>query len=202
MWLSHNPSLYQMPLLEALVQMREQMRDTLIDLVENHNPIDDLEKDYAVKTLSFLRENDNCTSSDNLVGHITASAWVLSPSLKETLLTHHKKLGRWLQLGGHIENDSTIQKAALREAIEESGIGNIVLLEKSIFDIDVHKIPTRKNIAEHYHYDLRFLFQAEQKEFVVSSESNNLSWVKLDNVGALVQDESILRMCRKSNHLL
>jgi len=178
-------------------QTKGSMREEIIDLVKSHNPIDDLEKEHVKNTLAFLKENTNCTSPSNTAGHITASAWVLSPSLSETLLTHHKKLNRWLQLGGHIEDDSTIQEAALREAKEESGIDKINLLESSIFDIDVHKIPSRNGIAEHYHYDLRFVFQADQVEFVVSPESNDLSWVKLSRVSDLVTDESILRMCRK-----
>ena len=178
------------------------MRDELIALVENHSPSDDQEHEHTTNTLAFLHENENCTSATNLAGHITASAWVLSPTLQQTLLTHHKKLARWLQLGGHIENDASIQQAALREAVEESGIDKIKLLDTSVFDIDVHRIPSRKGIPEHYHYDIRFVFQAEQTEFVVSSESNELSWVELESISNLVSDESMLRMCRKSSRFL
>ena len=175
------------------------MKEALTELVTNHAPYDDLEKNHQSNTLAFLQENSNCTSASNLAGHVTASAWVLSPDLTETLLTHHRKLDRWLQLGGHIENDATIHQAALREAKEESGIDRINFLERSIFDIDVHKIPARNGVTDHYHYDIRFLFQAERTEFVVSSESNQLAWVELDRIRSLSTDESILRMCRKSS---
>ena len=174
------------------------MREALIELVTNHTPFDDTEREHTMSTLEFLHKNKNCTSTGNLKGHITASAWVLSPHRTETLLTHHRKLNRWLQLGGHIEDDATIQGAALREAVEESGIGNIHLIEGSIFDIDVHLIPARKEVAEHYHYDIRFLFQTERKDFVISHESNELAWVKLTDIGNFVGDESVLRLCRKS----
>ena len=174
------------------------MREALIELVTNHTPFDHMEREHTMSTLEFLHKNKNSTSTDNLKGHITASAWVLSPHRTETLLTHHRKLNRWLQLGGHIEDDATIQDAALREAVEESGIGNIYFIEDSIFDIDVHLIPARNEVAEHYHYDIRFLLQAERTDFVVSDESNELAWVKLTDIGNLVSDESVLRMCRKS----
>ena len=174
------------------------MRENLIDLVANHTPFDDVEKEHTLNTLAFLNQNRNCTSTDNLVGHITASAWVLSPKLSAVLLTHHKKLNRWLQLGGHIENDATIHQAAHREAVEESGIDKINFLENSVFDIDIHPIPTRNNIAGHLHYDIRFLLQAETTEFVLSPESNELAWVDLASIGELLSDESMLRMCRKS----
>jgi len=146
---------------------------------------------------SSLYENENCTSSSNHRGHITASTWVLSPDKTKTLLTHHKKLNRWLQLGGHIEDDPTIHDAALREAIEESGNTKIKLISEKIFDIDVHLIPGRKDVSSHYHYDLRFLCQADSSHLQVSAESNELAWVALKDVGELLSDESVLRMCRK-----
>ena len=175
------------------------MREALIKLVAAHNPIDEKEKEHTASTLCFLNEHANCTSTDNPAGHITASAWVLSPCLTETLLTHHRKLQRWLQPGGHIENDdSNIYEAAIREVVEESGIDEISILQNSIFDIDVHLIPARKDVKEHYHYDIRFLLKAERTKFVASSESNELAWVGLTEVSNLLGDESVLRMCRKS----
>ena len=177
------------------------MREVLIEFVTNHTPFDDTERAHIMSTLEFLHKNKNCTSTDNLKGHITASAWVLSPDRTETLLTHHKKLNRWLQLGGHIEDDATIQAAALREAVEESGIENIHLIKHSIFDMDVHFIPARKEVAEHCHYDIRFLLQAETTDFIISDESNDLAWVKLTDIGDFVSEESVLRMCRKSKQV-
>ncbi len=174
------------------------MREALIELVASHTPIDDMEREHTTSTLGFLHKNQNCTSTDNLKGHITASAWVLSPKRTEILLTHHRKLNRWLQLGGHIDDDATIQEAAFRETVEESGIEHVYLIENSIFDIDVHLIPARNEVADHYHYDIRFLFQAESTDFVISHESNELAWIKLTDIGNLTSDESVLRMGRKS----
>ncbi|HYG98882.1 MAG TPA: NUDIX domain-containing protein [Terriglobales bacterium] len=39
----------------------------------------------------------------------------------KVLLVHHRKLCKWLPLGGHIELDEDPEQAALREAREESG---------------------------------------------------------------------------------
>jgi len=173
------------------------MREALIELVKNYSPTDELEIDHTATTLEFINKNWNCTSVDNLAGHVTASGWVLSPCRTQTLLTHHRKLNRWLQLGGHIEDDATVQEAALREVSEESGITQLNLLRNSIFDIDVHTIPTRKGVSAHHHYDLRFLFEAEKTGFVVSHESNELAWVELTDISKLSGDESVLRMSRK-----
>ena len=176
------------------------MREVLIDLVDDHIPLNEVEEQHTAKTLNFLRSNENCVSAGNLSGHITASAWILSPGREDTLLTHHKKLDRWLQLGGHVEDDATIQDAALREAIEESGINELCLLQESIFDIDVHQIPERKTVPEHYHYDLRFLIQSASTEFQIGDESNSRAWVGLREIDRWNPDVSILRMARKTRH--
>jgi 8-oxo-dGTP pyrophosphatase MutT (NUDIX family) len=115
------------------------------------------------------------------------------------LLTHHKKLGRWLQLGGHADGDSQVMRVASREAEEESGLKQLALVSREIFDIDVHLIPERGQEPAHYHYDVRFLFEADKNEtLVVSEESNDLAWVPLVSIEDYSCEESILRMVRKT----
>lgn len=177
------------------------MNKILIDLVQAHNPISEMESEHKKSTLEFLENNENCISQSNLAGHITASAWLITTDRRFVLLTHHRKLSRWLQLGGHVESDTTIQQAALREAKEESGISSITLLSQSIFDIDVHRIPARKDIPTHFHYDLRFLLGTSEMEFCTSEESNELKWVQIAELDRLVSDESMHRMAEKTKLL-
>ena len=112
------------------------------------------------------------------------------------LLTHHRKLGRWLQPGGHSDEDSDTLEVALREAREESGL-EVRALDKAIFDLDVHLIPAQGQDPPHYHYDVRFLVQAMEDGFQVNDESFALAWVPADRVGVFTSDESVLRMARK-----
>lgn len=174
------------------------MRTILIQLLEQHQAWDDTEEAHRRHTLDFLHANTNCTSPSNLKGHITASAWLLSPTREHALLTHHRKLDRWLQLGGHVENDATIQAAAEREAREESGMSDLSLLSRALFDVDVHTIPQRQDIPEHEHYDLRFVFASATDRYVTSNESKALSWVPLVRMSEFVSDVSMLRMVAKS----
>ena len=85
---------------------------------------------------------------------------------------------------------------ALREAREESGL-DVRALDEAIFDIDVHRIPTRGREPAHLHFDVRFLVQAEHDRFRVSEESHALAWVPVMGLGALTDEESVLRMVRK-----
>lgn len=178
------------------------MQAQLIAMLERHEPFDDLERNHRERALAFVRDTRACTRRTTLEGHVTASAWVLSPDRRAVLLTHHRKLGRWLQLGGHIEDDGGIRQAALREAVEESGIDDIRLVSDALFDIDVHPIPARGTEPAHFHYDFRFLLQAGSVEFVVGDESHALAWLALaDCLGGEI-DESIRRMARKTDQYL
>lgn len=132
-------------------------------------------------------------------GHLTGSAWIVSPDRRRTLLTHHHKLDKWLQLGGHADGDGDLLAVALREAREESGLTRLRVVRTDIFDVDRHWIPARKAEPAHHHHDLRFLLEADPDEpLVISSESKDLAWVDLDAVAALNSEESMARMVRKT----
>lgn len=133
-------------------------------------------------------------------GHVTGSAWIINETYDKALLTHHNKLNKWLQLGGHADGDPDIIKVATKEAMEESGLSSLKLLTNKIFDIDIHSIPAYNGIPEHLHYDVRFLFQAdESEELIVSSESKTLDWIHFDLLNQFThKNESILRMSEKT----
>ena len=152
----------------------------------------------------FVEKYDNFWEKDNVVGQVTASSWVVNKERTKALMTHHLKLNRWLQLGGHLEaEDNTIVDSCFRELEEESGLTNFKLLSPKILDIDVHKIPTsKKGIPEHFHFDIRYLFEVDDTETIHFnvSESNEVVWKTIEEIKELIADnESILRMIEKSN---
>ncbi len=130
-------------------------------------------------------------------GHFTGSAWVTDPQRRMVLLTHHRRLDRWLQLGGHGENETDIRHIALREALEESGLDRsaVSLADEGIFDIDIHNIPPGKGEPAHKHFDIRFRFFADSSLATsVSEESHDLAWVALDSLESYSKEQSMLRM--------
>ncbi|MGE0622374.1 MAG: NUDIX hydrolase [Pseudomonadales bacterium] len=161
--------------------------------------IDDYARRYpdemavAERFRTFVCEHERCFERDCWAGHITGSAWLVNRTGSHVLLTHHRKLGRWLQLGGHSDGEADTLVAAKREAEEESGLV-VDVLEPAIFDLDVHEIPARKSDPAHHHYDVRFLFVAKSDAFRVSAESLDLSWVRIDELTAHSREESVLRM--------
>lgn len=113
-------------------------------------------------------------------------------------MTHHRKLDRWLQLGGHADGDRDLPAVALREAEEESGLSDLRVLPE-VFDLDRHWIPERGDVPGHWHYDVRYVVRCDGTEdFVVSDESHDLAWRAIAGLLDDAQiDPSIRRMASK-----
>ncbi len=147
----------------------------------------------------FIAAHPDCLWRTCLDGHLTASAWIVDPARTRTLLTHHRKLDRWLQLGGHVDGEADLLAAALREAREESGLTRLRAVSPDIFDVDRHRIPARKTEPEHWHFDVRFLLEADPAEpLAISDESHDLAWVPLAELSRYSTEESLARMARKT----
>lgn len=146
----------------------------------------------------FLASGPDVFRRDHGAGHFTGSAWLVSADGERVLLTHHRKLERWLQLGGHADGDADLARVALREAQEESGLHGLSV-DSAIFDLDRHRIPARAGEPEHWHYDVRFVVRAGKDErFVVSRESKALAWRDIAEVADDASlDASLRRMARR-----
>ncbi len=174
-------------------------RQFLAQKLAQHTPYDPNEAAMLAQIARFVAEYENCFERTLKVGHITGSAWIIDLDRRHALLTHHRKLDRWLQLGGHSDGDANTLNVALREGLEESGLTTLRPVSEAIFDVDVHLIPARKNEPDHYHYDVRFLLEADRNTpLVISEESNELAWVPLEEILNLAPDASIRRMVEKS----
>jgi 8-oxo-dGTP pyrophosphatase MutT (NUDIX family) len=154
--------------------------------------------DHVANCLSFLANASDPFDRQHESGHFTGSAWLVDASSKRVLLTHHRKLNRWLQLGGHADGDNDLAAVALREAAEESGLSDLTV-ERNIFDVDRHWIPERSNEPGHWHYDVRYVVRAGAHDtFAVSDESLDLAWVSIETLAtASDTDESLRRMAQK-----
>ena len=174
-------------------------RSALVGMLQSyHTPFAEEQK-FIAPFLDLLNSK-NCFQRTHLPGHITGSSWIVNPSKTKTLLVHHGKLNRWMQPGGHADGDENVLRVALREAEEETGVTLLKAID-TIFDIDVHTIPSRKDFPEHLHFDMRFLVTADESEkVIVSEESHDVRWIGLDDLKKFTTDRSVTRMKEKLTH--
>jgi len=175
-------------------------RQPLLTQLREYCPYDQHERDMYETLVRFVETETDCFERSLQIGHVTGSAWIIDRSRSQALLTHHFKLDRWLQLGGHADGDPDILRVALREAREESGLEDIRPVSAAIFDVDVHPIPARGGEPRHLHYDVRFLLEADSDApLVISSESKDLAWVPLADMAQVTTEQSIARMAAKAS---
>jgi 8-oxo-dGTP pyrophosphatase MutT (NUDIX family) len=161
-------------------------------------PDDPREQAFRQRMLELLEQPAASSRSHFRPGHLTASGFVLSPERDAVLLIFHKKLGIWVQPGGHIEPaDTSLAAAARREVAEEVGLALAADAAAKIFDLDIHTIPARKDEPAHEHFDVRYCFQSPTRDFVQSDEVAGARWAELSRIDQLTTDESVLRAVRK-----
>lgn len=147
---------------------------------------DDASKDVA---LAALDHGDPAWQRSRFApGHFTASGFVASPDRSSLLLIHHPRHDKWLQPGGHLEaDDHTVEEAARREVMEETGIGQLDRVGTGLLHIDAHDIPARADEPTHVHIDLGVGFVARSDAIGPVAEVLDAAWVRfgeLDHFGA------------------
>lgn len=133
------------------------------------------------RVLDFCHRYDDALHRSCRPGHLTGSGFVVDPSAGKVLLILHRKLGRWLQPGGHADGDGLLSRVAYREILEETGLADVVVLSPA-FDIDIHAIPARGADPEHLHLDLRFLAVASASGALnPNHETGGARWLDADD---------------------
>ncbi|MFM8794449.1 MAG: NUDIX hydrolase [Acidimicrobiales bacterium] len=155
------------------MQYLDMERDAIVDLVRAHNPVDDRERESIARFMELVHTLTRPFEEEADPVHVTASAIVVSEAGDKVALHLHKRLGMWLQPGGHIERGESPAEAALREASEEIGVPVRHHRDGGVFvHLDVHP-----GANGHTHLDLRFLVRApEVTPQPAAGESPEAAW--------------------------
>lgn len=185
-------------------------RADLDALLAAHRPADDKEAGDLAAIRAFAATSEAPFDRRTLPGHLTGSAFVVDGGGR-LLMVHHRRLGLWLQLGGHAEGETDAAAVALREAVEESGLADLRFHEAvrapdgrpRLLDVDVHAIPAHGAEPPHLHFDLRFLLTTDEPERVQHqpAESHALAWLDLAEARGR-GDAGIVRAIGKIERLL
>ena len=186
--------------------MRESGIAHIAALLAAHEAEDEKETRDIATIKRLLKEQPGLLSRDCQVGHITASALIVERDSRRILLHYHKRLKRWLQVGGHLAGETDPAAAAMREAKEETGLPDLALYpDARPLDIDVHAIPATETEPRHLHLDFRYLLLTRSPTRLnpAAGESTRFQWLAFDaalELGDAI-DPALKRLIRKAKNL-
>ncbi len=175
---------------------------SFLDRLSAHRPADGRERVSLERIREFVARAPAAFSRKSAEGHVTASAVVARPEDSAFLLVWHRKLSRWLQPGGHLEeSDPSVFTAAVREACEETGLERFTSpLGERLFDVDVHPIPAHGPDPAHFHFDARYLLLATPP--APAPRDGEVGWFTLPQAMEAGVDESLGRALRKAARVI
>lgn len=177
--------------------------EILLAQLRAYEPDDGLEATHRGRMIELLATAANPFSRGRFApGHFTASCYIIDGDGR-LLLHHHRRLNRWLQMGGHVDGEELPEAAALREGREESGLRDLHTVG-GVLDLDIHAIPAGRGEPAHDHFDVRYLARTAAPHAVTidRAESNDLAWVDLGRAAELMPGVESRRAIRKIERLL
>lgn len=147
------------------------MRAAVLALVAAIDPVDGREAAAKAEVLAGLQSLPEPFAQSAGPTHVTGSALVVGP--RGIVLHRHKRLGLWLQPGGHLDHGEWPHQAALREAHEETGLA-VRHLDAGplLLHVDAHD-----GGRGHRHLDLRYVLRGEDVDpDPPSGESQDCRW--------------------------
>ena len=166
-------------------------------------PLCEQEKIDKDAIISFIESNNDSLNRTNLIGHITSSAFVVNKEMDKILFVHHNIYNSWGWVGGHNDGNPNLLEVAIIEAIEETGVNDIVAYNEEIISIDViqvkNHIKNKKFVGDHLHLNATYLLIAdENKQLVIKEDENSgVRWFNIDEVMNYVTEERIKSVYNK-----
>lgn len=170
------------------------MKEKLISQVLNYIPVNEQEETDKQTLLRWLETGENVSVRENLVGHLTASAWVVSPDRQKVLMAYHRLYDSWAWLGGHADGDWDLCRVAEKEAREESGIRDLALISEAPISLEILPVTGHEKkgryVPCHLHLNLTYLFEAapDQKLCCKPDENSGVSWLDMNALGELCNE--------------
>lgn len=162
------------------------MKENLIAQVLRYAPVNGQEKTDKETLLRWLQSGEDISVRENLVGHLTASAWVVDPARTQVLMAYHRLYDSWAWLGGHADGDWALCRVAEKEAREESGIRDLKLLSEEPISLEILTVNGHEKrgryVPCHLHLNLTYLFEADSAQNLQCKpdENSGVAWVDMD----------------------
>lgn len=165
-------------------------RVTLLEELEQYRPWNEQEERDRTELLRWLRSGEDLYTRDNSAGHLTASAWVVSPDRRRVLMAYHNIYDSWSWLGGHADGDHDLLAVALREVREESGLTAVRPVSRSIYSVEILTVDGHEKrgayVSSHLHLNVTYLLEADPAAPVrcKPDENSRVGWFGLEEAVA------------------
>ena len=163
---------------------------TLLEELEQYRPWNEQEERDRTELLRRLRSGEDLYTRENAAGHLTASAWVVSPDRRRVLMAYHNIYDSWSWLGGHADGDRDLLAVALREVREESGLTAVRPVSRSIYSVEILTVDGHEKrgayVSSHLHLNVTYLLEADPTAPVRRKPDENraVAWFGLEEAVA------------------
>ena len=172
------------------------MKDLYQELVD-YVPFCEEERVEKEVMLKYLKKEPDIFTRDSETAHFTTSAWIVNKNRDKVLMIHHNIYNTWAWIGGHADGDKNLYHVILKEIEEECGLTDVKLLYPKIYGLNIitveHHIRKGKYVPSHVHFDIEFLFEADEKANVRIQEEENsgVDWIAFDEIDTKVEEEKL-----------
>ena len=182
---------------------------TLAEALEQYRPWNEQEERDQAELLRRLQSGEDLYTRNNAAGHLTASAWVVSPDRRQVLMAHHNLYNAWSWLGGHADGDRDLLAVALQEVREESGLETVRPVSPDIYSLEILTVDGHEKrgvyVSSHLHLNVTYLLEADPAAPVrrKPDENSAVAWFRLENAVAASSEPWMReRIYQKLNHKL
>ena len=186
------------------------MKEKLIRQIEQYTPFNEQESADKATLLNFLHQDTDISRRDNLIAHLTASAWVVNPERNKVLMAYHNLYNSWAWLGGHADGNFDLAAVAEKEAREESSLEDVRLVSDDILSLEILTVDGHekkgKYVPSHLHLNVTYLLEADPNAPIRIKEDENsqVGWIDFVDIGGKSTEPWFVeriysKLCKKSS---
>ena len=153
--------------------------------------------------LDYISNTEDILTRENKIAHMTTSAWIVNKERTKVLMIYHNIYDSWAWVGGHADGDEDLIHVAKKEIEEETGIKNVKLLLDGIYGLNVitvdNHIKRGKVVNSHFHFDIEFLFEADENDMIriKEDENSNVGWIPVNEIETYCQEPQMIPIYQK-----
>ena len=177
-----------------------------IQRFEPFNEQEELDKDVILR---FLEQHEDAFLREDLIAHMTASAWVVNERRDRVLMVYHRIYDSWSWTGGHADGERDLLSVALREVTEETGVTRVRPVSGEIFSLETVTVDGHEKrgayVPSHLHLNVTYLLEADDAEplRICEDENKGVAWFGLDEaLAASTEPWFVKRIYTKLNEKL